>query len=343
MLGALIKELELKKNKVNDAIDTVYFGGGTPSILDEAELSALFMAITTQFTINPEAEVTLEANPDDLDLAKLKMLKRIGVNRLSIGIQSFNNEDLIFTNRAHNVQMAIQCVQDARQVGFDNISIDLMYGLPNMDLAGWELNLQKVIELNPEHISAYCLTIEPKTVFGNWEKSNKLKAADEEQTATQFELMIERLNAAGYEQYEVSNFSRDGHYSKHNSSYWLQKTYVGIGPGAHSFYQDKRAYNIANNAKYIASLEMGIVPETTEVLSTNQRISEYLLTGLRTNRGCDLDYLTHELGYAITTKKGELLSKYVAHNLLVIEEKNLKLTTKGRLLADEITVNLMPD
>jgi oxygen-independent coproporphyrinogen III oxidase len=341
MLEAMLKEIQLRKNDLSEPIRTVYFGGGTPSILTKEELSALMGGLKQHFDILPEAEITLEANPDDLHEEKLVSLLKLGINRLSIGIQSFIDRDLKGMNRAHLAHEAIQSVRLAQTMGFSNISIDLMYGLPDLQAEEWKENLEQAIELDVQHVSAYCLTIEPKTVFGKWKKQQKLKEIDEELSAHQFEYMIDRLTAAGFEQYEVSNFAKIGYYSQHNSSYWLGTPYLGIGPGAHSYQADTRSFHVANNANYIAALTEGRLPLTIERLSREDQINEYFLTRLRTIWGCDLAELRQRYDFELTEVQEALIRSFQERKWLYKKENTLLLSASGRLLADEITLQLL--
>lgn len=342
-LEALKKEIFLQKNFLNEEkIQTLYFGGGTPSLLQTAEIEDILITLKQHFKFSDNLEFTLEANPDDLTIEKLKGLKSAGINRLSIGIQSFLEKNLKFTNRAHNATEAIKSFQDARHIGFDNISIDLMYGLPDLSLEDWKQNLETAIKLSPEHISAYCLTIEERTVFGNWHKKGKLTETSDEVSAAQFEMMIEMLRKAGYEQYEVSNFCKPGYESKHNSSYWLGKAYLGLGPSAHSFDgKNKRFFNISNNRLYIKAIAIDKVFNEEEYLSNENLIAEHLLTRLRSKWGSEMDYLLH-LGYDVKKEKAKEIEILKSKKLLIESGNLLTLTEEGRLLADEITLQLMP-
>lgn len=324
-------------------VSSVYFGGGTPSLLSAQELSSIMACLQQTYTILPDAEITLEANPDDLSLKKLEELAQAGINRLSIGIQTFHEEQLAFLNRAHSRQQAMACVADARKAGFRNLSLDLIYAIPSANHSIWQDNLQQIVALAPEHISAYSLTIEPQTVFGRWQQKGKLQPATDDWAAAQFELLTEALDKAGYEQYEVSNFALPGHHSRHNSSYWLAQPYLGLGPSAHSFDGQNRQYNLANNAGYIKALQAGKIPFQQEVLNNADRINDYLLTGLRTKWGCDLDFLKQELNYDVQARHTDYLQQMISNGQAYLEGNRLKLSRKGWLLADEITLHLMAE
>lgn len=341
LVQAMVDEIQLRKDYLGAAaLDTVYFGGGTPSLLTAVQVNTLLDAIRKHFTIRPDSEITLEANPDDLIPAHLNALRSIGVNRLSIGIQSFQDSILRFLNRSHDARIAVESIKHARRSGFDNLNIDLIYGIPGLDTTVWLSDVRQAIDLKPDHISAYSLTIEPRTVFGNYASKGKLVLPPDDIVATHLELALARLEQAGYEQYEVSNFCRPGKESRHNSSYWKQQPYLGIGPSAHSYNQHTRQFNIANNHLYIKSIRDGRVPAETEILSTTHHVNEYLLTTLRTKWGSDLTLLTERYGYDLQARHGEFVRSLIDNGLAVTEQNILKLTRKGRLLADEITSRL---
>ncbi len=254
MIKSMVKEIDVHCNFTDTAIETIYFGGGTPSILGIQDIDTLLNKIKKTFLVVNEPEITFEANPDDLTSEKLRELKNAGINRLSIGIQSFHDDDLLLMNRAHSCDQAINSIKLAQEEGFSNISIDLIYGLPGLSASNWSANIQNAIDLNVQHISAYCLTIEKKTVFYNWHESNKIILPDDQQTLDQFVVLTDLLVANGFEHYEISNFGKQGYYSKHNSNYWLQEKYLGIGPSAHSFNGQSRMWNVRNNNQYIKAI-----------------------------------------------------------------------------------------
>jgi len=285
-LNALKKEIELQKNYLSPSpspkgegnskskINTIYFGGGTPSLLSQMELMDIFNTLHTHFDIAANAEITLEANPDDLSEEKIKQLKDTPVNRLSIGIQSFFDEDLQLMNRAHNSNESLNAVKLAQKSGFSNITIDLIYGIPTLTHINWKKNLQTAFDLDVKHISAYCLTVEPKTALAKFVQTGKIKNVDEQQSAEQFEIMLKAMNSNNFKQYEISNFCKDDFYSRHNSNYWLKENYLGLGPSAHSFNTKSRQWNISNNALYIQSLEKNELRFEVEILTTSQRYNE---------------------------------------------------------------------
>jgi oxygen-independent coproporphyrinogen-3 oxidase len=336
----LCAEMTLARHYLQkDKVTTIYIGGGTPSLLSVAEIAIIFNALHKNFDLIHCTEITIEANPDDLDKEKLKILRSFGINRLSIGIQTFNDQFLKYINRIHNAQEGKDCIKHAQKAGFENISIDMIYGIPYPDHSIWEQDLQYLQDLQLQHISSYCLTIENGTVFGNWRKQGKIKAAEDEFAAAQYEKLLEKLTLNGFEQYEISNYSLPEYHSIHNSSYWKGEKYLGLGPGAHSFNGYSRQNNIANNKKYIHAIENGIIPSLVEPLNIEDRINDYLMTSLRTKWGCSIQKLTTE--YQLELKP--LMKKVNAmesHGLVSLNNDILKLTPKGMLLADEISGRL---
>jgi oxygen-independent coproporphyrinogen-3 oxidase len=336
LIDCIKSEITMQKNYLNEKIETLYFGGGTPSILSLSQIDDLILQINNTFEVSPNAEITLEANPDDLSEEKLLSLKKAGINRLSIGVQSFDKNVLKFLNRAHDDQEATNSIKLARQFGFENISVDLIYGIPDRSHEQWVDDLKKLIDLNPEHISSYCLTIEPQTVFGNWSKKGKLVSVEDDYSAAQFDIMVELLAKSGYEQYEVSNFCKADYYSKHNTAYWQQKHYLGLGPSAHSYNLETRQYNVSNNQKYIKAIQNGEIPYELEPLNRKDKINDYILTTLRTKWGTDIDYLK-TMNYCINTEYLEML---INKNIATFNNNILILTSSGRLLADKIASDL---
>lgn len=338
--SAIAKEAEKQKEYLNGAsINTIYLGGGTPSLLNEAEIGEIFNALYKHYSIDKDAEITLEANPDDLDIDTIKLFQRNNINRLSIGIQSFNDGFLKYLNRAHDGKAARDCVSIAQSGGFENISIDLIYGIPHQDHEVWMSDLAMALSLDVQHISSYCLTIEPGTAFGNWKEKGKLKVADDEFTAFQFETLIHTLSAKGFEQYEISNFSKIGSISKHNSNYWFGAHYLGIGPGAHSYNGLSRQYNVSDNKKYIDSILNNSIPFSIEVLKEKDKVNEYLLTSLRTIWGCEVHKLVQE-GYSLKEYFLPKITKMSAAGLIDYKNNKITLTLKGKLLADQVIAEL---
>lgn len=341
MVGAFVRELDLQTSYLGgEAIETVYFGGGTPSLLSVAEIDTLLHTVTQHFTLVPSAEITLEANPDDLHAETLQALRAAGINRLSIGIQSFDDAVLHFLHRAHSASAAQQCLEQARAAGFTNISLDLIYAIPGQPIETWRENVVRALSFAPEHISSYSLTIEEKTAFGKWAATGKLTPVDDDLAAAQLEMLVEMLDAAGYEQYEVSNFARPGYYSRHNSSYWQQKKYLGIGPSAHSYDGKSRQYNVANNHVYLRALQAGNIPCTREELTPADVVNDYLLTTLRTSWGANLLTLRQEFQYDLQALHGPYLDTLCAQQLAIVSGDSLRLTRRGKMLADKIAADL---
>ncbi|GAB3263701.1 radical SAM family heme chaperone HemW [Larkinella harenae] len=346
LVDALCREIELQKTYLpTQHLETIYLGGGTPSLLSDAELGQLFETIHRHYTVAPDAEITLEANPDDLIGPPSDPLRRLYafrqyVNRLSIGIQSFHEPTLRLMNRAHSATEAERCVALTQEAGFSNLTIDLIYGVPAETHETWQADLTKALALSVPHISAYCLTIESGTVFGNWLKKGKFQAAEDDFAAEQFAMLVKTLAEHGYEQYEISNFAQSGWEARHNSSYWKQRPYLGIGPSAHSFNGRSRQYNVANNAQYIRAISQGEIPGTVEVLSRADRVNEYLLTGLRTKWGCDLHELTVLAGTSFEALQQTELQNLYQLGWLSCENRTLTLTESGKLFADRVAAEL---
>ena len=294
--------------KLKEDIETLYFGGGTPSILDINDLQLLFTALRKKFIFSADTEITLEANPDDITPAKLKLWKQAGINRLSVGIQSFIEEELVWMNRAHTAAESLQCIDEIKQAGFTNFSVDLIYGSPLLSDEDWKRNVAIVIEKNIPHISCYALTVEPKTALDKMITQHKKAPVDAEKQAKQFLLLMEWMQTAGYEHYEISNFAKSGMRSKHNSSYWQGKKYYGFGPSAHAFDGKKRQWNIANNALYIQSLKNNTIPFEAEILTSTQQLNEYIMTSLRTMEGLSLAIVEEKFGIKIKTEL-QIISK----------------------------------
>ncbi|WP_422360602.1 radical SAM family heme chaperone HemW [Reichenbachiella sp.] len=342
LIEAILKEIELQKDYLlGETIETIYFGGGTPSILSIQELSDVLHKIYENFQISENSEITLEANPDDLGRPKLEELKVAGINRLSIGIQSFDDQILSYFNRAHNSKMALDAVKYAREIGFENISIDLIFGVPNQTLEALKNDLEQALELNTPHVSIYGLTIEEDTVFGKWEKQNKLTPLDEDLAAEHLVLIMDTLAAVGYEQYEISNFCLQGFESKHNSSYWHGKKYLGLGPAAHSYNGVERQFNYAHNIKYIKSIQSDKLPFTIEKLSAEDQVNEAILTQLRLKDGINHADLKQIHDFDLIKERRVLINEFIQKNMLELNGNFLSLTSNGKLLADFITEKLI--
>jgi len=340
MLAAIKKEARLQSNYLSENIKTLYFGGGTPSILSIGELQILMDVIKVNYPIESNAEITIETNPDDLQKEKLEAWKKMGFNRLSIGIQSFFDNDLQWMNRAHSADQAEQCIKTARDAGFQNITIDLIYGTPTLSDDAWKKNVEKAISLGIDHISCYALTVEPKTGLDKMIQQKKIEAIDPDKQARHFKLLIQWMGDAGFEHYEISNFSRPGKRSKHNSNYWNGIDYLGLGPSAHSFNGLTRQWNISNNALYIQSLERDQVPFELEELTSMQQLNEYIMTSLRTMEGLSLDIVSSKWD---ENKKEQILKnaqKPILQGLMVYDNNNLILSNEGKFFADGIAADL---
>lgn len=350
MVNALINEIEIRskspKNEFailssqNETIETIYFGGGTPSLLSQDEINQILSSIKKNYKISTTAEVTLEANPDDITLEKLTDWKAIGINRLSIGIQSFIERDLKWMNRAHNAKQAFDCINLARQAGFHNFSIDLIFGTPNLSNDEWIENVQKLIDFDVPHIACYALTIEPKTALQKMIALKKKENIDSNLQAEQYYILMKMMHDAGYEHYEISNFARPGFRSRHNSSYWQGKKYIGIGPSAHSYNGKERMWNRANNPFYIKSIKQNIIPFEKEILSKNQQLEEYIMTSLRTMEGMDLQYIEDLFSLEERKRIETIFGNEVAKREFSIDGEKIILTDEGKLFADAISVKL---
>lgn len=341
MITAILKETALQQNYLNgELISSIYLGGGTPSLLNQKELASLFEQLHRYFNIDANAEITLEANPDDLTTEKIAELIQLPINRLSIGVQSFAAADLKWMNRAHNATQAVQSVKASQDAGFENISIDLIYGLPESSGDQWDDNLEKAFALNVQHLSCYCLTVEPRTALAHFILSGKSKPVNEEQSARQFEKLQRQMRERQWKHYEISNFSCDeSHISQHNTSYWQGKKYLGLGPAAHSFDGVSRQWNIANNHQYIAAIEKGNCPAEKETLSPVQKINERIMTELRTMWG--LRIADFEPGIADLLRNRS--HQFIATRLAELKNDTLLLTDEGKLIADRIILELMLD
>ena len=344
MLAAIRSEINLQKNFLDDQqIETIYFGGGTPSLLTADEIQLLLDKIYHTFNVSKTAEITLEANPDDLSAQKVRELKQTPLNRFSIGIQSFFQEDLLWMNRAHNAVEAESSVKRVQDAGFENITVDLIYGYPLLSNEKWLSNIQQVIELNVPHVSAYSMTVEPKTALASFISKGKQKPMNEAQSAAQFLTLMESLQGAGFEHYEISNFAKPGRHSRHNSNYWNGVPYLGLGPSAHSYNGKIRQWNVANNSKYIRSIEKKEVPAEIEVLTQTNRINEYIMTALRTSNGIDLILVKQNFGNDFRLKIIEDLAQFGEKNWLTENDGFVRLTNAGKLYADHIASELFFD
>jgi len=343
-IKALVKEIALSNsftdNNEPGIISTLYFGGGTPSILNRDDLKIIFETLQKRFVFAADIEITLEANPDDITDLKLQEWKQMGINRFSIGIQSFLEEELKWMNRVHTSAESLVCIDKIKAAGFTNFSADLIYGSPLLSDDDWKRNVQTVIEKNIPHISCYALTVEPKTALDKMIVLNKKAPVDAEKQARQFLLLMDWMATAGYEHYEISNFAKQGLRSKHNSSYWSGEKYYGFGPSAHSFDGKSRKWNIANNALYIQSLQKDSIPFEEEILTVTQQLNEYIMTSLRTMEGISLGLISTKFGKDKSSKVEAGSRKYESSGKLKIENEKIILTKEGKLFADGITADL---
>lgn len=340
LVVALAKELELRKDEFrNQVVETIYFGGGTPSLLSIEALQMLLDVVYKNYKVSKNPEITLEANPDDLTEGKLIAFSQSPINRLSIGIQSFFGDDLKLMNRAHNSEEAKRCLSMATQY-FDNISIDLIYGIPGMSNEHWIQNIETALAFNIPHISCYALTVEPRTALASFIKKGIIKNVDDDLAQEQFHIIIDKLEAAGFIHYELSNFGKPEYFSRNNSAYWQGKPYLGIGPSAHSFDGKHRGWNVRNNSKYINSLEKNVVPIEIETLSITDKYNEYVMTGLRTVWGVNLEKVEQDFGNSYKTYLLEQSEKHIIEHLLYLEDGKLLVTKKGQFLSDGIASDL---
>lgn len=351
LVNAIIQEIESKTTLLSTPVKTIYFGGGTPSLLNENELNLIIDALYKNYSISPTIEFTLECNPDDLSTQKLKELKAVGVNRLSIGVQSFFEDDLQFFNRAHNAEEAEKCILLSQDVGFENITIDLIYGTPLLSVQKWEQNLAKIEALNVPHLSAYTLTIEPKTVLHHQVKTGEIIPLADDKTIAQFKMLMHQTEAIGLTQYEISNFGKEGFYSQHNSNYWKGIEYLGIGPSAHSYIKVsplerglrgvyKRFWNVANNTKYINALSSDSDYYEEELIDEKTAYNEYILTRLRTIWGLDLNFIKTHFNPAINLHFNKEITPYLNSIYLSADDNKITLAKEGVFIADKISSDL---
>ena len=353
-INALLKEIEITAKAGTNSnfngddggylrkeqVETIYFGGGTPSLLSREELSVILDQLGRFHLIAAGAEITLEANPDDITVEKLRSWSQAGVNRLSIGVQSFFDDDLVWMNRAHTSAQSRAAILLAKEEGFDNITIDLIYGTPGLTAEKWQENVSIAVKAGIPHLSCYGLTVEPATALHKMIKENKLQDIDQEKQAEQYLLLMQWLAAAGYEHYEISNFAKPGARSRHNTAYWLGNNYLGLGPSAHSFNGRSRRWNISNNALYIQAIINNQLPVETEELTPGQQVNEYLMTAIRTSDGVNLDLLMNRFGNHITAKVEDAARKHIANGRMTQSRQRLLLTREGKLYADGIAADL---
>jgi oxygen-independent coproporphyrinogen-3 oxidase len=349
MIAALQREILLSKNifEYNHSIDnsdnsigTIYFGGGTPSLLNIDDIEILLQSTRENYKVDKHAEITLEANPDDINENKLSQWKEAGINRLSVGIQSFKQKDLEWMNRAHNAEQAMQSIEMINGAGFTNYSVDLIYGTPTLEDDEWKDNVDTIIALKVPHVSCYALTVEPLTALQKMIAQKKKTDVDPDKQARHFSLLMKWMEVAGYEHYEISNFALPGYRSKHNSSYWQGKSYIGIGPSAHSYFGNTRRWNVSNNALYIKSLKNNLIPFEQEELTATQQLNEYIMTSLRTIEGLDLNFIEEKFGEEKSNEIIKAASKFQQTKKLELINQKLILTQEGKLFADGIAADL---
>ena len=340
LVKSLVKEIETRKSDLTSTINTIYFGGGTPSLLEGDDLKRIIDSVYRNYDGASNIELTLECNPDDLTQQKLKELSTSGVNRLSIGVQSFDEEELKFFNRAHNANEAESSIKRSQDVGFENITVDLIYGSPLLTDKLWLENLQKVNDFGVPHLSAYGLTVEPKTKLEHQIKTGQFPVLDDDKMIAQFKVLIQKSKEFGLTQYEVSNFGKEGFYSQHNSNYWKGEEYLGIGPSAHSFIENRRIWNVANNIKYIKALSNNEAYSEEEIIDEKTAFNEYILTRLRTIWGIDMDYILSQFNETIQDHFNKEIAQYLDSLYLHIEKNKITLTQEGIFIADKITSDL---
>jgi oxygen-independent coproporphyrinogen III oxidase len=341
LVEALIREMSLRRDYLSGNIETIYIGGGTPSLLDIKELELIFEHLHKNFTLNQELEITLEANPDDINKSTLAAWKKSGVNRLSLGIQTFSDEELIWMNRSHSAEQSVKAMDDLADTGFTNYSVDLIYGSPLLTNEGFKKNVQIILDRNIPHVSCYALTVEPRTKLKKLIEVNKAPDINDEKQAQQFELLTAMMHSSGYEHYEISNFAKPGSRSRHNSSYWQGKAYLGLGPSAHSFNgNNKRFLNISNNENYIRALNEDIIPGNEEILTTNQQLNELIMISLRTIEGLNLAEVERKFGTESVDRIMSGSNKYIKEGSVIMRNHHLVLTSRGKFLADGIAADL---
>jgi oxygen-independent coproporphyrinogen III oxidase len=336
-IQAVKKEMWLRRDYLKEKkVETIYFGGGTPSLLSLTEVEELLKEISSNFNVQSQTEITLEANPDDLSFEYLRRLKIIGINRLSIGIQSFSDTDLKLMGRRHNSTQAINAIKDAQKAGFDNISVDLIYGIPGMSIHQWQTNLKKVFDLDVQHLSAYHLTYHENTSFYDKLQKGIIHEIEEDESLLQFEELIKHAEENHFVHYEISNFAREGFYSKHNSSYWNQSEYLGLGPSAHSFNRKTRYWNFSDLNQYLKSINQDTISGEEEVLTLNDRYNDYIITGLRTIWGIDTEYIKNEFGEKFHFHVERVTEKYDSFSKVIKENNWIRITKIGIFISDQI-------
>lgn len=340
VVSSILKEIGLRSSEMKEEVQTIYFGGGTPSILDTSSIEKILDAIKAHYAVSSNPEITLEANPDDITFEKAMAWKMMGINRFSIGVQSFADENLRWMNRAHDASQSIQCIQTIRDVGFDNFSIDLIYGTPGQTQEGWIKDLEKAIELRIPHLSCYALTVEEGTALHHMIGSGKKEKISPDEQAERFEALVQLSSLAGYSHYEISNLALPGKESKHNSAYWEGLPYLGFGPSAHSFSGTKRSWNIADNLQYIQSIETGILPSEEETLRETDQLNEYIMTSLRSIKGVQKETIKTRWGMDTLQIISTEIEQFIQSGKIIATENAWVLSSEGRFFADGIASSL---
>ncbi len=341
MVNAIVKEIGMRKGELpNVPLETIYFGGGTPSLLSDTDLGRIFDAVNTNFNPRKNAEITLEANPDDLTSSKIKQLRNSPVNRLSIGIQSFRDSDLKTMNRVHTAEEAERSVKGAQDAGITNITADLIYALPDQSLNDWRENIHKLIALDIPHLSSYCLTVEPKTALAKFVHEGKIKSVPDQTASDHFKVLLEETAKAGFEQYEISNFAKPGFIAEHNSSYWKGEPYLGVGPSAHSFNGTARRWNVSNNISYLKAIYENQPAWQEEILTEKERYNEFVMTGLRTKWGVNVSRVEELYGSDFRKHILSSAEEHIANGRIHMDNDVMTLTAAGKFLADGIASDL---
>lgn len=340
VLKSIEKEIELRAEEINEEINTIYFGGGTPSLIESESIASMLNQVKKYFKIAADAEITLEANPDDIDILKAKSWKSMGINRFSLGIQSFADENLQWMNRAHNAGQSFAAIDTIRNAGFENFSIDLIYGTPGQSMEGWLNDVETALKHKIPHLSCYALTVEEKTALQTLIQKGEKQEVNQDEQAERFNMLMGLTTEAGYHHYEISNFALPGFESKHNSSYWEGSSYIGIGPSAHSYNGEKRKWNIANNIKYVEAISKHILPLEEETLSQNDKLNEYTMTSIRRSKGIEKNKLTQLGGEESLLEIKKMIQPYLESNKVVEDEKGWRLTSEGKFFADGIAASL---
>lgn len=337
MVHCIVKELQLRSNYLRgEPINSIYFGGGTPSVLDIEEVARIIFKIRENHKIDEDAEISFEVNPEDVSKEYLTDLKKLGINRISIGIQAMTDDILKYLNRKHSLAEALNCINNSVEAGIDNISIDLIYGIPGLNNQAWRDSLEKIRLLPIKHLSAYCLSIDENTVFEYRMKKGEFIPVSDENCEEQYNILVDWAKNNGFEHYEISNFCREGFYSRHNSAYWMQKPYLGVGPSAHSYNGKSRQWNTSNNNNYINSINKNVIPYEKENLNLKDRFNEYILTSLRTMWGINKKIVTREFGIKYLSRIVEKTTKYENSGHLKVDHNSIKLTEKGMFISNDI-------